>query len=757
MDAVMMKKKIKASSDKDFKAENGAEGLQTIVDELPVSKEKKKKQHKEKGNGDSMNADFQEFNEIEEKSLKWKKKKREKKTEGDEAEAEEEISEKMDEPGEEDGVSKKHLKCFYGHGKEGFEGTPSKYSGNKEVQVKTKTKRSGEAEIEEKVDITKEQDSKKAAPEEVTSYPDPENREKDSRKKKKKNSDEGNGIEALKNLEDGIEDRTAKEEEKSEKSHKKKKRKRAEGNDTEAVENAEEGIGYGTAKGQDNTEKSPKKEWEAHENVEEKEKKVGITMEQDSKKTAPEEVTNYPDLENREKASRKKKKKGDEGNGIGALNNLEEGIEDRTAKEKEKSEKSHKKKKSKRVEGNDTEAVENSEMEMEYGTAKGEDNTEKSPTKKGEAYENVEEMEKRKKNDEGQCYSNVERNEKMKKKRKRGEIVSDNANRGKSSPADRSPPSKKQKKVTFSDQVEVFLINDTENEVKGKDCDNSTATSVEDTELVWGKRFSKAEDNAIRNAISAYIKERGYEEEKGLHMVLNCMKNSEVRNCWKQIAASLPWRPLMSVYLRAHILYERSEHRGWTKDEISVLKSLQAEHGNNWKKLSEFLGKSRYHVKDKWRRIKRQGLNSGNWSRDEYQKLFDLVNQNLQLKSHEKEEKHTRNVLRDNINWEAIADKMETRDHVHCCKKWYYSLVSSMVQAGEWENEDDITLLRSLLETNASDEEAVDWDALVEGRSDVTCMKRWRQMVKHLGECHSMPFLEKLEMLVKRYIPDLIE
>lgn len=643
---LMEKKKIKASSDKDSKAENGAEGFQTfddelpvsktIDDELPVSKEKKKKKHKEKANGDSMNANFQELNEIEEKSPRRKKKKREKKTEGEEAEAEEEISEKTDEPEEEDGVSKKNFKYFYGSGKEGFEGTPSKYIENKEAKVKKKKKRPGEAEIEEKVEITKEQDSKKAAPEEVTSYPDLENSEKASSKKKKKKSDEDNEIVALKNLEEEIEDRTAKEEEKSEKSHKKKKRKRVEGNDAEAVENSEEEIEYGTTKGEDNTEKSPKEKGEAHEKVEEKKKK-------------------------------------------------------------------------------------------------------------------------RKKNDEGQCYFNVERNEKMTKKRKRREIVSDNANRGKSSPADKSPPSKKQKKVTFSDQVEVFLISDREKEEKGKDCDDSAATSVEDSEVVWGKRFSKVEDNAIRNAISAYIKERGYEEEKGLHMVLNCMKNSEVRNCWKQIAASLPWRPLMSVYLRAHVLYERSENRGWTKDEISALKSLQAEHGNNWKKISEFLGKSRYHVKDKWRRIKRQGLNSGNWSRDEYQKLFDLVNQNMQLKSLEKEEKPTRNVLRDNINWEAIADKMETRDHVHCCKKWYYSLVSSMVQTGEWENEDDITLLRSLLETNASDEEAVDWDALVEGRSGVTCLKRWKQMVKHLGECHSMPFLEKLEMLVKRYIPDLIE
>lgn len=673
MDTGMEKKKnksIKVSSDKNFEEENGAEDFQAIDDELQVSKEKKKKKKKKKkANGDSMSENFQEVNENEEKPLKKKNKK---KTDGDETEAEGKISEKTD-IYHEDVISKKTRRYFNGDGKEGFEETPSKYSGNEEARAdeelaekrKKKKKRSGEADIEEKVEITKEQEIKEEAPEEITRIRDLDIREKASKKKKKKKRNEGDGIEAVKNLEERIEDRTAKEEESTDKCHKKKKKKRAEGNGIEAVESSEEGFEDGTAKEEDNTEKSPKKR----------------------KKSSKGEV--YDNVEEKEKRKKKTKK-----------------------------------------------------------------------SNKWESHDNVEVKEKRKKGKksrEGEVYDNGEEKEKRTKKRKRGELVSDDANRGKSSPAERSTPSKKQKKVSFSDQVEVFVVRDTKNEEKGKDFENSAAASGEDSELVWGKRFSKAEDNAIRNAVSAYIKERGYDEEKGLEMILNCMKNSEVRNCWKQIAASLPSRPLMSVYFRAHVLYERSEERGWTEDEINALKSLHAEHGNNWKKISAFLGKSRYHVKDKWRGIKRTGLNSGHWSREEYQKLFDLVNQNLQLKSFEKEEKHTRNVLRDNINWEAIADRMETRNHVYCCKKWYYSLASSMVQTGEWENADDITLLRSLLETEASDEEAVDWNALVEGRSDVTCLKRWRQMVKHLGECHSKPFLEKLEILVKRYIPGLIE
>lgn len=115
-------------------------------------------------------------------------------------------------------------------------------------------------------------------------------------------------------------------------------------------------------------------------------------------------------------------------------------------------------------------------------------------------------------------------------------------------------------------------------------------------------------------------KERGFEEDRGLHMILNCSKHSEVRNCWKKIAASLPLRSARSVYYRANALHRKSENR-WTGEEVNALKRLQAEHGNNWKKISEILGKNRIHVKDKWHKIKIRLTNSGD-NRLDQQKLY---------------------------------------------------------------------------------------------------------------------------------------
>ncbi|KAF3948234.1 hypothetical protein CMV_025745 [Castanea mollissima] len=53
--------------------------------------------------------------------------------------------------------------------------------------------------------------------------------------------------------------------------------------------------------------------------------------------------------------------------------------------------------------------------------------------------------------------------------------------------------------------------------------------------------------------------------------------------------------------------------------------------------------------------------------------------------------------------------------------------------------------------------EDVDWDDLLGHRSGEVCQKRWDQMVKHLGEHSNKSFAEQVEVLSKRYRPDVLE
>ncbi|KAK4270965.1 hypothetical protein QN277_019728 [Acacia crassicarpa] len=295
--------------------------------------------------------------------------------------------------------------------------------------------------------------------------------------------------------------------------------------------------------------------------------------------------------------------------------------------------------------------------------------------------------------------------------------------------------SKEDKRVTFSDQVEVF--NDG---------------------LVQGKRFTKEEDEKIKEAIYSYIDAHGLgDHDQGVDMILHCSSYPKLRGCWKEIASALPHRPLESVYHRGHILFERDDSRKWTLEELEIIRKFHEKHGPNWKMLADAMGKHRFHVKDAWRRIKLGDVKKGHWSQDEYQKLFNLVNADLSMRALEETRKSKHGMLRDNICWEAIGNKVATRTSQLCCMKWYEKLTSPMVAEGEWADTDDYRLLNALLTLDACSMEEVEWDHLLEHRSGDVCRKRWNQMVQHIGEHGIKSFSEQVEILSQRYCPDLVE
>ncbi|XP_057536578.1 RNA polymerase I termination factor [Amaranthus tricolor] len=323
-------------------------------------------------------------------------------------------------------------------------------------------------------------------------------------------------------------------------------------------------------------------------------------------------------------------------------------------------------------------------------------------------------------------------------------------------PFENSNSSKKSRRVKFSDTVEVFPLPD--NSSKGKKRkreDDIEEKKVADDGLVRGKRFSKEEDKMVQDAVYKYIDDHNLGEQ-GLEMVMKCKSYPKLKDCWKEIGQALPHRPYVSVYCRAHILFERSDTREWTPEEIELVLKAYEKLGSNWKKISLELGKNRIHVKDAWRRYKHPDLKSGKWSQEEYQNLFNLVNMDLAMKAYT-EKKTKYGMLRDNISWGAISDRISTRSNALCCMKWYRQLRSPMVDDGLWSDVDDYRMLIALADLDAFCEEDVDWDNLLEHRSGDICRRRWSQMVRHIGEFGTKPFNEQVEILSQRYCPNLLE
>ncbi|CAI9099691.1 OLC1v1036550C1 [Oldenlandia corymbosa var. corymbosa] len=108
------------------------------------------------------------------------------------------------------------------------------------------------------------------------------------------------------------------------------------------------------------------------------------------------------------------------------------------------------------------------------------------------------------------------------------------------------------KRVSFSGKDEVFTL--------------------PEDKLIWGKWFSKEEDEMIKAAVFKYI-EANCLGEKGLEMVLNCKSNPKTRKCWNEIGSALPHRPQNSVYYRAQKLFCENQRRKWTKEELDLFGS----------------------------------------------------------------------------------------------------------------------------------------------------------------------------------------
>ncbi|CAD5167471.1 unnamed protein product [Musa acuminata subsp. malaccensis] len=375
---------------------------------------------------------------------------------------------------------------------------------------------------------------------------------------------------------------------------------------------------------------------------------------------------------------------------------------------------------------------------------KGDDQTAKGPSKNEV---NLVDKKTEKKSPAAKPEGNGEISSTKKKKKGSDDFeASDTKNKGKRTKdgSDTSALKKNKKKVSFSSEVEVFPAGN----------ENMNNENTEEP-LIQGKRFTPEEDKKIKEAIDEYILAHQLGEE-GKHMILNCKNYPEIKSCWKEIGACLPRRPYVAVYYRAHVLLERSEKRKWDPEEYDILRRFHAKHGADWKTLAAQLRKHRIHLKDCWRRIKSPNFRRGTWSQDEYQTLFDLVNLDLRMKAFE-EKKTKHGMLRDNISWEAISQKLSTRYDAACCEKWYQQLTSPLVNQGLWADSDDYLLLDALLKVDACCLEDVDWDNLLEHRSAEICRKRWGQMTRHIGGFKEKPFIEQVEVLSKRYCPEMIE
>ncbi|XP_026217529.1 cyclin-D-binding Myb-like transcription factor 1 isoform X2 [Anabas testudineus] len=244
--------------------------------------------------------------------------------------------------------------------------------------------------------------------------------------------------------------------------------------------------------------------------------------------------------------------------------------------------------------------------------------------------------------------------------------------------------------------------------------------------------WSKEEIDILMSNIDRYVKGRGIEDPAE---IIFEMSKEERKDFYRSVALGLN-RPLFAVYRRVLRMYDNRNHVGkYTPDEIEKLKTLREKHGNDWATIGAALGRSASSVKDRCRLMK-DTCNTGKWSEEEERRLAEVV--------YEMAGVSPGSAVTGGVSWASVADRVRTRSEKQCRSKWLNYLNWKHSGGTEWTKEDDLNLIRRILELGVEDENEIKWEDLAGGWSSVRSPQwlrsKWWSIKRQVANHKEIPF-----------------
>uniref|UniRef100_A0AAY4ELN8 Transcription termination factor 1 n=1 Tax=Denticeps clupeoides TaxID=299321 RepID=A0AAY4ELN8_9TELE len=185
------------------------------------------------------------------------------------------------------------------------------------------------------------------------------------------------------------------------------------------------------------------------------------------------------------------------------------------------------------------------------------------------------------------------------------------------------------------------------------------------------------------------------------------------------IANGIP-RTWSMVYIRGKKIYDVENYRGrFTTDEVKEMTKLHTMHGNNWAKIGELIGRSKYSVQKRFFQIAK---NNGSWSQEEMNRLLIAVQDHLKRQTNSSSQEGTisRQKLYTKLPWYRIAQDVDTRSWSQCREKWMNYLQKKLsVNDGLTTRDDDkflqgkIDLIKGLYSLEIEDAADIPWHEFV--------------------------------------------
>jgi len=75
-----------------------------------------------------------------------------------------------------------------------------------------------------------------------------------------------------------------------------------------------------------------------------------------------------------------------------------------------------------------------------------------------------------------------------------------------------------------------------------------------------------------------------------------------------------------------------------------------------------------------------------------------------------------------------------------CRNRWYNVIYGTLTRATQWQTEDDLQLVNSIVATGAEDETEVHWSTISTRMTTTPAHYRWKQLCKRYGDSHNLSF-----------------